>query len=109
MIDEFSRYPIAYPTYVTAKTIARCFVDFMTRHAYLPTLISSDKDSQFRSEVVAELTQILEIQNSNASTKHAQTNGIQERTHASIKTTLKISTGERRSMWHKYVQNTVMK
>ena len=109
MIDVFSRYLFAYPTQdVTAKTIGRCIVDVMTRHAYLPTLILSDKGSQFRSEIVAEITQILEIQISHASTKHAQTIGILERTHASIKTALKISTGERRSMWHKYVQIAVM-
>ena len=47
--------------------------------------------------------QILEIQISHASTKHAP-----KRTHASIKTTFKISTGERRSVWHKYVQIAVM-
>ena len=109
MIDVFSRYLFAYPTQnVTAKTIGRCFVDVMTRHAYLPTLILSDKGSQFRSGIVAEITHILEIQISHASTKHAQTIGILERTHASIKTALKTSTGERRSMWHKYVQIAVM-
>ena len=31
-----------------------------------------------------------------------------ERTHASLKTSLKISTGERRSIWRKYVQIAVM-
>ena len=89
MIGVFSRYLFAYPTQsVTAKTIGRCIVDVMTRHAYLPTLILLDKGSQFRSEVVAEITQILKIQISHASTKHAQTIGILERTHASIKTAL---------------------
>ena len=68
---------------------------------FLPTLILSDKGSQFLSEVVAEITQILELQISHASTKHTQT-------HASIKTALKISMGESRSMWHKYVQIAVM-
>ena len=72
MIDVFSRYLFAYPTQnVTAKTI-----DVMTRHAFLSTLILSDKGSQFPSEVVAETTQILEFQISHASTKHAQTKGI---------------------------------
>ena len=80
----------------------------MTRHAYLTTLILSEKGSQFRSEAVAEITQILEIQINHASTKHAQTIGILEKTHASIRTALKISTGERRSMWHKHVQIAVM-
>ena len=108
MIDVFLRYPFAYPTQnVTAKTIGGCIVDDMTRHACLPTLIFSDEGSQFRSEVVAELTQILEIQISYTSTKQAETIGILERTHASIKTASKISTGERRSIWHKYVQTAV--
>ena len=61
------------------RTIGRCIVDVMTRHAYLPTLILWDKGSQFRSEVVAEITQIVEIQISHASTKHAQTVGILEK------------------------------
>ena len=109
MIDVFSRYLFAYPTQdTTAKTIGRCIVDVMTRHAYLPMLILTDKGSQFRSEIVAEITRILEIQIRHASTKHAQTIGILERTHASIKTALKESSGERRSMWHKYVQIAVM-
>ena len=95
-IDVFSRYLFAYPTQIaTAKTIGQCIVDVMTRHAFLPTLILSDKGSQFRSEVFAEITQILEIQISHASTKHAQTIGILERTHASIKTVLKVSHGRK--------------
>ena len=76
----------------------------MTFHEYLPTLILFDKVSQFRSEIVVEITNILEIQIRHASTKHAQTFGILERTHASIKTAHKISTRERRSTWHQYVQ-----
>ena len=80
----------------------------MTRHAYLPTLILSDKGTHFRSEVVAEITQIPEIQITHASTKHAQTIGILERTHDSIKTALKTSTGERRSIWPKFFQIAAM-
>ena len=109
MMDVFSRYLFAYPTQdMTAKTVARCIIDAMTRQCYLPAVISTDKGSQFRSEVVHQITQTLDIQISHASTKHAQTIGIPERTHASLKTALKISTGERRSMRHKYVQIAVM-
>ena len=109
MMDVFSRYLFAYPTQeMTAKTVARCIIDVMTRHCYLPTVILTDKGSQFRSEVVNQIAQTLEIRINHASTKHAQTIGILERTHASLKTSVKISTGERRSMWHKYVQIAVM-
>ena len=53
------------------------------------------------SEVMADATITLGIQL--ATTKHAQTIGILERCHASLKESLKISTGERRTMWHQYV------
>ena len=109
MMDVFSRYLFAYPTQdMTTKTVPRCIIDVMTRHCYLPTVILTDKGSQFRSEVVNQIAQTLDIRISHASTKHAQTIGILERTHASLKTSLKISTGERRSMWHKYVELAVM-
>ena len=49
MIDVLSRYLFAYPTQdSTAKTIGRCIVDVMTRHAYLAALILSAKGSQIR-------------------------------------------------------------
>ena len=109
MMDVFSRYLFAYPTQdMTARTVGRCIIDVMTRHCYLPTVIVTDKGSQFRSDVVNQIAQTLDIRTSHASTKHAQAIGILERTHASLKTSLKISTGERRSMWHKYVQIAVM-
>ena len=109
MIDVFSRYPFAYPTQnVTANTNGRCIVDVMTKHVYLPTLILSDKASQFCSEVVKEKTQILEIPIRHASLNDERTIGILEQIHASIKRALKISTGQRRSMWFKYVQIAVM-
>ena len=103
MIDVFSRYFFAYPTQdLTPKTVARCIIDVMTRHCYLPTVILTDKGSQFKSEAVNEIALTLDKRTSHASTKHAQTIGILARTHASLKTTVKKSTGERRSMWHKY-------
>ena len=109
MMDVFARYLFAYPTQdMTARTVGRCIIDVMTRHCYLPTVILTDKGSQFRSDVVNQIAQTLDIRISHASTKHAQTIGILERTHASLKTSLKRSTGERRSMWHKYVQIAVM-
>ena len=109
MMDVFSRYLFGHPTQdMTAKTVARCIIDVMTRHCYLPTVILTDKGTQFRSEVVNQRAQTLDIRISHASTKHAQTIGIIERSHASLNTSLKISTGERRSIWYKYVEIAVM-
>ena len=103
-MDVYSRYLVTYNVVKTdAPTVARVLVDIMTRHAYLPTTVITDKGTQFMSEVMADATRTLGIQLRHATTKHAQTIGILERSHASLKESLKFSTGERRTMWHQYV------
>ena len=108
-MDIFSRYLFTYcVTKIDAKTIARVLVDIMTRHAYLPTTMITDKGTQFMSEVVADTTRVLGIQLRHATTKHAQTIGILARCHASLKEALKRSTGERRTMWHQFVPTATL-
>ena len=55
-----------------------------------------------------QTTAALGIQLKHATTKHAQTIGIQERTHASLKESLKLMTGERRTMWHQFLPMVVL-
>ena len=75
----------------------------MTKHAYLPTTLISDKCTAFMSHVIKELAGVLAITKKHATTKHPQTIGLLEQSHASIKQALKIETGEQRALWHKYV------
>ena len=51
------------------------------------------------TQVIKEVADVLGITLKPATTKHAQTIGLLERSHASIKQALKIKTGERRSLW----------
>ena len=96
-MDVFSRYLFAYPTAnQDAKTMAKVLINIMTKHAYLPTTLISDKGTAFMSQVIKEVTGVLGITLKYATTKHAQTIGLLERSHASIKQALKIETGERR-------------
>ena len=80
----------------------------MTKHAYLPTTLISDKSTAFMSHVIKEVASVLGITLKRATTKHAQIIGLLERSHASIKQALKIETGERRSLWHKYINIVVL-
>ena len=80
----------------------------MTKHAYLPTTLISDKGTAFMSHVIKEVAGVLSITLKHATTKHAQIIGLLERSHASIKQALKIETGERRSLWHKYINIAVL-
>ena len=80
----------------------------MTKHSYLPTTIITDIGSTYPSTIIAEITQILGITLKCATTKHPQTNGKLERTHASLKTNLKLASGEYRRQWHKYLPLAVL-
>ena len=94
-MDVFSRYLFAYSVArIDTRTVTRVLTDIITRHCFLPTTIITDKGSQFISEAMQQATTALGIQMKHATTKHAQTIGILERTHASLKESLKIMTGE---------------
>ena len=80
----------------------------MTKHALLPTTLISDKGTAFMSHVIKEVAGVHGITLKPATTKQAQTIGLLERSHASIKQALKIETGEPRSLWHKYVNIAVL-
>ena len=98
-MEVFSRYLFAYPTAnQDAKTNANVLINIMSKHAYLPTKLISDKGTAFMSHVIKEVAGVLSITLKHATTKHAQTIGLLERSHASIKQALKIETGERRSL-----------
>ena len=108
-MDVFFRYIFAYPTSnQDAKTIAKVIINIMTKHAYIPTTLISDKGTAFTSHISKEVAGVLGNALKHATTKHAQTIGLLERSHASIKQALKIETGERRSLWHKYVNIAVL-
>ena len=108
-MDVFSRYLFAYPTSnQDATTIAKVIIKIMTKHAYLPTTLISDKGTAFTSHVIKEVADVLGIFLKHAITKHAETIGLLERSHASIKQSLKIETGERGSLWHKYISIAVL-
>ena len=108
-IDVFFRYLFAYPTSnQDPKTVAQVLINIMTQHAYLPTTLISDKGTAFTSNVFKEVAGVLGITLKHATTKHAQTTGLLERPHASISQAFKIETGERRSLWHKYVSIAVL-
>ena len=108
-VDVLSSNLFAYPTSnQVAKTVAKVLTNIMIKHAYLTTTLISDKGTAFMSDVTKEVAGVLGISVKHATTKHAQTIGLLERFHASIKQALKVETGERRSLWHKYVNIAVL-
>ena len=102
--ELFSRFLFAYPTSTPdAKTIGKVTNFIMTKHSYSPTTLVSYKGSAFVSHLIKEVGGALGITLKHATTKHAQTSELLERSHVSIRQALKIETGGRRSLWHRYV------
>ena len=95
-------------TDASAINVAKLLIDIMTKHAYLPTTLITDKGTAFTSTIIAQITQILRITLKLPTTKHPQTIGKLERTHASLKTNLKLACGEYRRQWHKYLPLAVL-
>ena len=82
-IDVFSRFLFAYTTSnQDAKTVAKVIINVITKHAYLPTTLMSDKGTAFTSHVIKEVAGVLGITLQNVTTKNAQTIGLLERSHA---------------------------
>ena len=108
-IDVFSRYLFAYPVArITATFVARVIMDILGKHTYLPTTIITHLGTRFNAQVTHEVTAVLGVELKHATMKHAQTIGLLERTHASVKTQLKAATGESRHNWHKFLPLAVL-
>ena len=106
-MDVLSTYLFAYPTSnQDAKTVVKVLINIMTKHAYLPTTLISDKCTAFMSHVIRKVAGVLGITLKHATTKHARSHGLLEQSHMSIKHALKA--GERRSLWHKYLSIAVL-
>ena len=84
--DVFSRYLSTYQTpNQDEKAIAKVIINIMTKHAYLPTTLISDKGSAFPSHVNKYLARVLGITLKHGTIKHAQTIELVQRSHAPIK------------------------
>ena len=83
-------------------------LDIMTRHTYSPTTLITEKGTAFTSRLVDEIAKMLGFHIKCATTKHPQTIGKLERTHASLKCNLEMTSGEYRRRWHKFLPLAVL-
>ena len=97
----FSRHAIAYPVASpTAVNTAKDTFGNLTEHAYILMELITDKDSVLFSNVVHEVADVLGIKIRYATTKRSQKIRVLERKHATMKTSLKSSSGEFCKQWH---------
>ena len=104
-IDVFSNYLFAVPLKnVRADTIARELTTIFFRRSFLPKTILPHWRISFVSELLNDLTKLLEVQMQFASLKHPQMVGVVELSHSPLRRILSLNTNEQWNNWLKYVQ-----
>ncbi|CAH8534467.1 unnamed protein product [Dicrocoelium dendriticum] len=88
-IDRYTRWPVAVPIAdISAETVARNFVAHWIAHYGVPSTITTDRGAQFESTLFRDLTNILGAKRIRTTAYHPTANGLVERFHRHLKTSL---------------------
>ena len=103
MIDFASRWIEAIPLKeITAESICHALLSIFTRFGF-PEIILSDNGTQFRSQITAAFTHMLNITQTFAARYRPQANGAVERANQSIKTMLRKVVNDKQAEWDRFL------
>ena len=90
MIDRTTRWPEAVPlSSTTASACAEAFCSSWISRFGVPHTITSDRGSQFTSAIWSQICSLLNLSHITTTSFHPQSNGMVERFHRSLKSTLR--------------------
>ncbi|XP_037803935.1 uncharacterized protein LOC119598356 [Penaeus monodon] len=107
LIDMATRFPEAVPLRnIDTVTVAEALLSIFSRVG-IPKEMLSDRGTQFKSDLMAEINRLLSIKALFTSPYHACCNGTVERFHAVLKSMLKKLCGERPQDWDHYIPSVL--
>ncbi|XP_034567353.1 uncharacterized protein LOC117832370 [Notolabrus celidotus] len=84
-----TRYPAAYPLRsITTKAVVKALTRFISIFG-IPKVIQSDQGSNFSSKLFAQVLRQLDVRHDQSSAYHAQSQGVLERFHQTLKSMLR--------------------
>ncbi|BHF75883.1 hypothetical protein SprV_0501898000 [Sparganum proliferum] len=88
-IDRFTRWPVAAPIPgISVEIVAKAFLTHWVSNFGVPAAVTTDRGSHFESMLFRELTSLLGINRIRTTAYHPQANGLVERFHRQLKTSL---------------------
>ena len=103
LVDFATRYPEAVPRKnIDTVTVAEALVDIFSRLG-VPEEILSDLGTQFVSECMKEVMQLLSIKQLTTTPYHPMCNGLTEKFNGTMKSMLKRLYSEQPRQWHHYI------
>ena len=101
MVDRFTRWPAAVPLKdISTESVVNAFAHGWIASFGIPQTVTTDRGSQFTSEVWAQLLSIWGIKRSTTTAYHPEANGLVERFHRRLKESLMALCGEERNEWY---------
>lgn len=90
IVDRFTRWPEAIPlSDISTTSVARALVGQWISRFGIPAEMSSDRGSQFTSDLWGTLCKLLGVRHSRSTSFHPQANGLVERFHRHMKAALR--------------------
>nr|CDS28529.2 gag pol polyprotein [Hymenolepis microstoma] len=88
-VDRFTRWPIAVPLRDTSSaSVAKALIDSWISIFGVPSVINTDRGSQFTSNLFRELNQLLGTKHIRTTAYHPEANGLVERFHRQLKSAI---------------------
>src|SRR4051812_6930317 len=107
-IDHFSKWVEAVPSeQADAQSIIKFIYDDIICHHGIPTLLTSDRGTEFVNELLATLTTVYKIKHIKTTAYNPQANGQVECTNRTIKDILSKITPRSTGNWSHYLQAAV--
>lgn len=92
VIDRYTRWPEAYPLRdITAENVVQCLVRNYVSRFGVPEIITTDRGSQFESDLFYEWCKQLGTTRTRTTAYHPQSNGLVERLHRTLKAAITAS------------------